>query len=184
MSSWATRPHLQRVQKGREVAFSGHDAMEPYHDKWFISEDHHTPAHESSTFSRLGPIPKFVQSNAERPFVIERGELRGSGTLVNSAAKVFHDVTRVPPWHSALLDSAALHRLANFKPLELRAIQIQWLAVSCATMCCTESFRFSPCFKDGTVFPHRVGSIKRRRYCEAECLRGRVRKRIRRGRLR
>jgi hypothetical protein len=38
MSSWATRPLLQRVQKGREVAFSGHDAMEPYHDKWFISE--------------------------------------------------------------------------------------------------------------------------------------------------
>src|ERR1700676_4642404 len=54
----------------------------------------HTPTHESSTFSRLGPIPKFVQSNAELPFVIERGELRGSGTLVSSAAKVFHDVTR------------------------------------------------------------------------------------------
>src|SRR6266850_2304566 len=65
-----------------------------------------------------------------------------------------------PPWHSALLTSAALHRLANFKPLELRVIQIQWLVVSCPTMCCTESFRFSPCFKDGTVFPHRVGSIK------------------------
>ena len=48
---------------------------------------------ESSTVSRLGPIPKFVQSNAELPFVIEREELRGSGTLVNSAAN-FHDVTR------------------------------------------------------------------------------------------
>jgi hypothetical protein len=50
--------------------------------------------HESSTFSRLGQIPKFAQSNAELPFVIVRGELRGSVTLVNSAAKVFHDVTR------------------------------------------------------------------------------------------
>jgi hypothetical protein len=54
----------------------------------------HTPAHARSTFSRLGPIPKFAQSNAELPFVIVRGELRGSVTLVNSAAKVFHDVTR------------------------------------------------------------------------------------------
>src|SRR5882672_11839691 len=109
------------------------------------------------TFSRLGPIPKFVSSNAELPFVIVRGELRGSGTLVK--LRKSPTMSR-GPWHSALLDSAALHRLANFKPLELRVIQIQWLVVSCATMCCTESFRFSPCFKDGTVFPHRVGSIK------------------------
>src|SRR5258705_10555477 len=71
-----------------------------------------------------------------------------------------HDVTGAPPWHSALLDSAALHRLANFKPLELRWIEIQGLVVSCPTMSCPESFRFSPCFKDGTVFPQRFRSIK------------------------
>ena len=39
MSSWATRPLLQRVQKGRDIAFSGHDAMQPYRGKRFISED-------------------------------------------------------------------------------------------------------------------------------------------------
>jgi hypothetical protein len=59
-----------------------------------VPNTNHMPAHASSTFSRSGPTPQFVYPNAELPFVIVRGELRGSGTLVNSAAKVFQDVTR------------------------------------------------------------------------------------------
>src|SRR5258706_13535694 len=54
----------------------------------------------------------------------------------------------------------APHRLANFKPLKLRVIQIQRLVVPCPTMRRTERFGLCPCFKDGSVLPHRVGRIK------------------------
>jgi hypothetical protein len=51
--------------------------------------------------------------------------------------------------------------LAYLEPLELRVIQIQRLIVPRPTMRGTERLRFGPRFKGGTVFPHRVGSIKR-----------------------
>ncbi len=41
--------------------------------------------------AKARPIAEFVCSKAELPFVT--GEFRGSGTLVNSSAKLFHDVT-------------------------------------------------------------------------------------------
>jgi hypothetical protein len=59
------------------------------------------------------------------------------------------------------LGLTASHRLAHLEPLELRVIQIQRLVIPCPTMCGAECFRFGPRFEDGTVFPHRVRSIKR-----------------------
>jgi len=43
-----------------------------------------------------------------------------------------------PGGASGHLRLAALHRLANLEPLELRMIQIQWLVVPCPTMGCSE----------------------------------------------
>ena len=97
MSSWATRPLLQRVQKGREVVFSGHDAMEPYHDKWFISEDQpHACACEFNLLKvRADRKICLIQS---RTAVCDcTGGVKGSGTLVNSSSKLFHDVTGFLP---------------------------------------------------------------------------------------
>ena len=51
-------------------------------------------------------------------------------------------------------------RLPNFKPFELRMIRIQRLVVPCLTMRRTQSLRFGPPFKDGTVVPDRVRPIK------------------------
>src|SRR6266566_459330 len=91
---WSRTEVKQYSHDVRLALTSGHAWCSRIVTSGSFPKTNHTPTHEGSTFSRLGPIPKFVQSNAELPFAIERGELRGSGTLINSATKVFHDVTR------------------------------------------------------------------------------------------
>src|ERR1700693_2737602 len=62
---------------------------------------------------------------------------------------------------SRLVGLAAPDRLTHLEPLELRVIEIERLVVAGLVMCGPERLRFCPRFKDGTVFPHRVGGIKR-----------------------
>src|SRR5579864_8215647 len=53
------------------------------------------------------------------------------------------------------------YRLKHLEPLELRMVQIQRLVVPCAAMRGPERIGPGPCFKGGTVLPHRVGGVKR-----------------------
>lgn len=53
------------------------------------------------------------------------------------------------------------HRLKHLEPLELRMVQIQRLVVPCSAMRCPERIGPRPCFKGGTLLPHRVGSVER-----------------------